>query len=151
MALTSQDVRDIRFGTTRVRAGYDMAEVDSFLDVIESAIEAYATESRQLRDEADALRSQIQQVQSRLSSLQTELDECRALQSDQHVSDAASSHETIVTPIERDSDTEITAENPVVGSSSDIGITALRKVRDDVQVMLREQLRLVENLRIETD
>ena len=147
MELSAQDVRDVRFGITRLRAGYNMAEVDAFLDVIEAAVGNYSAESQRLRDEADALRSQIHQLQARLSAIQAELDECREFLSP----DSDREHDTIVTEIEQDSDTETTAENPVIRSSSDVGLAALLKVRDDVQLMLREQLQLVENLQIEAN
>ena len=38
MTLSAQNVRDARFGTTRIRAGYNMAEVDAFLDQVEDTI-----------------------------------------------------------------------------------------------------------------
>lgn len=145
MDLSPQDIRDVRFGTTRVRAGYDMAEVDAFLDTIEAAISSYSSQSQQLRDEAEALRSQIQQMQARSTAMQAELEECRMLQS----ASADDGHDTIVTEIEISADTETTAENPIVGGNADESLSALRQVRDDVQRMLVEQLRLVEGLDLE--
>ena len=149
MELTAQDIRDMRFGTTRMRAGYDMAEVDAFLDAIESAITFYSAQTQASVDEADALRSQVQQLQARLASTQAELDECRLLAS-QPVADG---HDTVITEIAGDADGETTAENPVVtpslGSTSEQGLSALIKVRDDVRRMLTEQLRLVDDVKFD--
>lgn len=147
MELSPQDVRSVRFGTTRMRAGYEMSEVDSFLDTIESALETYSANVRHTRDEADALRSQVQQLQLRLAAAQAELDECRALSVSDHTSDG---HDTIVTIISDEADVETTAENLVVGSAPHLGFTQLRRVRDDVRRMLTEQLRIVEDLDIES-
>lgn len=149
MDFTAQDIRDVRFGTTRMRAGYDMAEVDAFLDAIESAITFYSAQTQASVDEADALRSQVQQLQARLASTQAELDECRLLAS-QPVADG---HDTVITEIAGDADGETTAENPVVtpslGSTSEQGLSALIKVRDDVRRMLTEQLRLVDDVKFD--
>lgn len=143
MELTSQDVREVRFGTTRLRAGYDMKEVDAFLDAIESTISTQSERSQHLSDEAEALRSQVQQLQTRLASVQAELDECRVLCTP--VPDDG--HTTVVTPIEPSTDAETTAENPVI--AGDDQRAALVKVRDDVRQMLTDQLRIVDDLTIE--
>lgn len=58
MALTPADVHNQQFTTVRMRTGYDMDEVDSFLDVVESEI-------TRLLAENDDLRAQVTQAQSR--------------------------------------------------------------------------------------
>jgi DivIVA domain-containing protein len=143
--LSSQEVREVRFGTTRMRAGYDMAEVDAFLDTIEAAIDSYATRSQNIRDEADALRSQVQQLQARLAGVQAELDECRALNVPGN-----EGHDTIVVDTPDLVDVETTAENPVISSNLEAGRVALIRMRDDVRRMLTDQLQMVEDLDIET-
>jgi DivIVA domain-containing protein len=142
--LSPQDVRDVRFGTTRMRAGYDMAEVDAFLDTIEKAIESYSSDSRHVRDEADALRSQVHQLQTRLASVQAELDECRALDSPA----PSDGHDTVITQVEASVDHQTTAENPVLGPDLQTQVQALRRVRDDVRAMLADQLTVVDGLDI---
>lgn len=146
MELSPQEVHDIRFGTTRLRAGYNMSEVDAFLDTIEAALETYSHELQHTRDEADALRSQIQQLQARLTSAQAELDECRALSAPQATVDG---HDTIVAVVQSEADSETTAENPVIGAVPTPGWGDLIRVRDDVRRMLTEQLKLVEDLDLE--
>jgi DivIVA domain-containing protein len=147
--LSPQEVREVRFGTTRMRAGYNMAEVDAFLDTIEAAIEAYSTQSQNIRDEAEALRSQVKQLQARLAGVQAELDECRSLADLED-----DGHDTIVVDAPDLIDTETTAENPIISPipipDSEAGRLALLRVRDDVRRMLTEQLQLVEELDIET-
>lgn len=147
MELTAQDVRDVRFGTTRMRAGYDMTEVDAFLDTIETSVESYATGLRNSRDEVDALRSQVHQLQARLESVQAELDECRAVSAPASPNDG---HDTIVTEIKVSADVETTAENPVVRDQGQPVVAELMRVREDVRRMLTEQLKLVDELRIES-
>lgn len=59
MALTPADVHAQQFTTVRMRTGYDMDEVDAFLDVVEAEI------ARLLSDNDD-LRAQLTQAQSRV-------------------------------------------------------------------------------------
>ena len=147
MELTPQDVREVRFGTTRMRAGYDMAEVDAFLDAIESAVGSYTSALQHSQDEVDALRSQVHQLQVRLAGVQAELDECRALSAPQGVADG---HDTIVTELNGAADVESTAENPIIRATGQSGLTELLRVREDVRRMLTEQLKLVDELSLES-
>lgn len=167
--LNAQTVRDVRFGTTRMRAGYDMVEVDAFLDTIEAAIEHYSSEARQSRDEAEVLRSQVEQLQLRLAATQRELEQCQALAPERDhvaVGQSGGQHDTLITEIPGESsgdarsddarivdipivDTETTAENPVVRTDQAEQFAALLQVRDDVRRMLNEQLELVDQLKIE--
>ncbi len=66
MPLNPADVRAVQFGTTRLKAGYDMDEVDAFLDIIEADIAQYADELQRSRDSEAVLRTQLEQVQARL-------------------------------------------------------------------------------------
>jgi len=66
MPLTPEDVRNKRFTPVRLREGYDMGEVDQFLDEVESELERLTAENNDLRAklsaassrESDGLRSQ---------------------------------------------------------------------------------------------
>lgn len=145
MDLSASDVRAVRFGTTRLRAGYNMAEVDAFLDTVEQAIAGYSSESVRLADEADALRSQVQQLHGRLEAMQAELSQARE---------------------QAPADEESTAENPIVvvtesaptGASTEIietgdadtqeSLARLLSVREDVRAMLERQLELVDGVEI---
>ena len=67
MPLTAAEVRATAFSTTRVRAGYDMDEVDAFLDIVEADVAQYADELQRSRDGEAVLRTQCDQIQVRLS------------------------------------------------------------------------------------
>ena len=145
MDLSASDVRAVRFGTTRLRTGYNMAEVDAFLDTVEQAIAGYSSESVRLADEADALRSQVRQLHGRLEAMQAELSQARE---------------------QAPADEESTAENPIVvvtesaptGASTEIietgdadiqeSLARLLSVREDVRAMLERQLELVDGVEI---
>lgn len=58
MALTPADVHNQQFTTVRMRTGYEMDEVDAFLDVVENEISRLLAEN-------DELRAQVTQAQSR--------------------------------------------------------------------------------------
>ena len=73
MPLTPADVRAKQFAATRVRSGYDVDEVDAFLDVVEADIAALSGDLQQARDESAVLRTQYSQLQSRLRSAEREL------------------------------------------------------------------------------
>ena len=59
MPLTPEDVSNKRFTTVRLREGYDMTEVDQFLDEVEA-------ELARLTKENDDLREQVSQLEQRL-------------------------------------------------------------------------------------
>lgn len=159
MDLTANDVREVRFGTTRMRAGYNMAEVDEFLDRIENAVSHYATNNQNLKDEAGALRSQVQQLQARVESLNGELAAAQELSAP--AAARSSEHDTVVVDDSSGAvvvlsqtqgsgnDLDSTAETPIVTvGGDDEPAAALRKVRDDLRAMLTEQLAQVERIDI---
>ncbi len=140
MDLSANDVREVRFGTTRIRAGYDISEVDEFLDRVEKSIAEYADNYRRVQDEAEALRSQVQQIQGRLEATQAELAELAELG---QLNEARS--QTV--------DLDSTAENPVVvleptGPEGTETLDDLRRIRDDVRQMLQRQLELVDSVQV---
>ena len=147
MTLSAEDVRDVRFGTTRIRVGYDMKEVDAFLDAVESAIAQYASESQLARDDAAALRSQVAQLQARLAAVQGELEEC--LEASRISAVVPAEHDTLVTELPTTPDVETTAETPIVGQASGQTREDLVKVRDEVRSMLVRQLAIVDELDID--
>src|SRR4051795_8329083 len=54
MPLTPEDVSNKRFTTVRLREGYDMTEVDQFLDEIEAELRRVGSENSELRTKAGA-------------------------------------------------------------------------------------------------
>lgn len=57
MPLTPEDVSNKRFTPVRLREGYDMGEVDQFLDEVEATLEASQKESDELRSKLEAAQS----------------------------------------------------------------------------------------------
>src|SRR4051812_6691232 len=49
MALTPEDVINKRFTTVRLREGYDMTEVDQFLDEVEAELRRFGSENSELQ------------------------------------------------------------------------------------------------------
>lgn len=64
--VTAQDVHEVKFGTSRLRAGYDMGEVDAFLDRVETTLRGLERALGDARDEQAMLRSQCERLQERL-------------------------------------------------------------------------------------
>ena len=54
MPLTPEDVSNKRFTPVRLREGYDMGEVDQFLDEVESELERMIKENDDLRSKLTA-------------------------------------------------------------------------------------------------
>lgn len=77
MPLTAAEVRGTKFSTTRLRAGYDMDEVDAFLDIIEADVAQYADELQRSRDGEAVLRTQCDQLQARLTATEERLVEAQ--------------------------------------------------------------------------
>jgi DivIVA domain-containing protein len=73
MPLTAAEVRATQFSTTRLKSGYDMDEVDAFLDIIEADVAQYADELQRSRDGEAVLRTQCDQLQARLTSAEQRL------------------------------------------------------------------------------
>lgn len=101
MPLTPAEVRGVQFATTRMRAGYDMDEVDAFLDIIEADVAQYSDEVQRVRDGEAVLRTQCDQLQSRVAVAERRVAELEAEL-------AATRHQAVAPPGE--SAVEITAE-----------------------------------------
>ena len=70
MTLSPQDVRAVQFTTTRMRVGYEMSEVDDFLDRVEATVAAGERELQQVREREAVLRTQCEQLQARVDYLE---------------------------------------------------------------------------------
>lgn len=145
MDLSASDVRAVRFGTTRLRTGYNMAEVDAFLDTVEQAIAGYSSESVRLADEADALRSQVQQLHGRLEAMQAELSQAR----EQAPADEESTAENPIVVVPENAPTVASTEIIETGDAdTQESLARLLSVREDVRAMLERQLELVDGVEI---
>ena len=80
MALTPEDVRNKQFTTVRFKEGYDLDEVDNFLDEIEESLSAVTREVEDLRATAkgqvpESIREEIRSLGDENSRLKSELDQ----------------------------------------------------------------------------
>ncbi len=63
--MTPEDVRAKQFATVRMRTGYDMEEVDSFLDEIEAEISRLTTDNEALRAEVLSAKAALAEAEER--------------------------------------------------------------------------------------
>ena len=156
MPLTAADVRATKFSTTRMRAGYDMDEVDAFLDIIEADVAHYADELQRARDGEAVLRTQCDQLQSRMNVAEQKLAEAEAEAA------ALKANPVVVAPVatpelpEPPADvTALVADDPEAASVLAIAQRTADEIvryaearaaaiRASVRTMLDEQLALVE-------
>ena len=78
MPLTAADVRSTTFATTRFHAGYNMDEVDEFLDVVEADVAQFADELQRSRDGEAVLRAQCDQLQLRVTIAEQKVADAEA-------------------------------------------------------------------------
>ena len=79
MALTPEDVRNKQFTTVRFKEGYDLDEVDNFLDEVEDALTEVTKEAADLRASAkgevpDSIRQEIRDLTDENAALKSELE-----------------------------------------------------------------------------
>ncbi len=67
-ALTPADIRGAQFGTTRLRTGYDMDEVDAFLDFIEEGLAVLLAELQRAQEGEAQYRAQYEQLRARVGA-----------------------------------------------------------------------------------
>ena len=80
MAVTPEEVRNKQFTTSRFKEGYDLDEVDDFLDEIEESLSALTKEVEDLRATAKgeipaSIRDEISSLTSENALLKSELDQ----------------------------------------------------------------------------
>ena len=67
-ALAPADIRNAAFATTRLRTGYDMDEVDAFLDMVEERLAVLIAELQRAQDSEAQYRAQYEQLRARMGS-----------------------------------------------------------------------------------
>ena len=75
--LTPDDVREHVFPTVHLKTGYDMEEVDDFLDEVTSTIEALSTQAVQ-SGSTQSFGPEIAQLNEKISQLSTENEQLRS-------------------------------------------------------------------------
>lgn len=150
MPLTAAEVRATQFSTTRMRAGYDMDEVDAFLDIIEADVAQYADELQRSRDGEAVLRTQCDQIQARLTVAEQRLAEAEQQLAAAHAAGAV----IAPLPVEPQVPEELTAhlgDNPDAASVLAVAQTTAgeivrhaearaQSIRAAVRSMLADQL-----------
>ena len=82
MALTPQEVANKQFTTVRFKEGYDLDEVDNFLDEVELTLNAMSLEVQDLRSVSkgtvpDSVREEMRALGVENSRLKSELDQAQ--------------------------------------------------------------------------
>ena len=105
MALTPEDVRNKQFNTVRFKEGYELEEVDNFLDEIEVALMAAIREADDLRATAkgevpESIRDEIRALGDENARLKSELDQAAKALADANArgivsDDSAASNEAL--------------------------------------------------------
>jgi DivIVA domain-containing protein len=116
-------VRNTKFSTTRMRAGYDMDEVDAFLDIVEADVAQYSDDLQRSRDGEAVLRTQCDQLQVRLGMAEQKLADAQAELAELQ-SVRAHQTEPIVLPL--------AVEEPVAAVQAGQGVDAVMEVEAPV-------------------
>lgn len=151
MPLTPAEVRAVQFATTRMRTGYDMDEVDAFLDIIEADVSQYVDEIQRVRDGEAVLRAQCDQLQSRLAAAERRVAEAEAALTGANVpapSQEAPAEVTAELTAALADNADAAAVMAVAQRTADeiirLAQTRADSIRVSVRAMLDEQRRLVD-------
>ncbi len=146
MALTPEDVRNKQFTTVRFKEGYDLDEVDNFLDEIEESLSAVTREAEDLRATAkgevpESIREEIRSLGDENARLKSELDQAaKALQdSDARVGvsdDTAASEEALKNSQARVNELELQLSNAQSELAS--SLAAASELKDQLSVSQSE-------------
>jgi DivIVA domain-containing protein len=138
MALTPNDVANKQFTTVRFKEGYDLDEVDNFLDEVELTLNAITLEVQDLRSVSkgtvpDSVREEMRALGVENSRLKSELDQAkRQLQSGHGASDVtpkASQDRIAALEAQIDSLKSMQAEQTASGSGLTAGEQGVASVR----------------------
>lgn len=140
MALTPEDVRNKQFTTVRFKEGYDLDEVDNFLDEIEESLSAVTREAEDLRATAkgevpDSIRDEIRALGDENARLKSELEASAKALEDAHTrsvvsEDGAASDEAL-----RSAQEQVSELNSQLSTANDELTNSLAEISE-----LREQL-----------
>lgn len=68
MALTPEEVMNQKFTITKFRDGYDLDQVDDFLDVIVEELRQHEAEKEELRSQLEAANARVAELEARIES-----------------------------------------------------------------------------------
>ncbi len=140
MALTPEDVRKKQFTTVRFKEGYDLDEVDNFLDEIEESLSAVTREAEDLRATAkgevpESIREEIRALGDENARLKSELDQATKALADANArgivsDDIAASNEALTTAHEHI--TELEQQVETSKAELDNSLAAISELKDQL-------------------
>ncbi len=140
MALTPEDVRNKQFTTVRFKEGYDLDEVDNFLDEIEVSLSAVTREVEDLRattkgEVPDSIRDEIRALGDENVRLKSELEQSAKALEDAHTranvsDDVVASDEALRTAQDRVS--ELDAQLSVANEELTNSLAEIAELRDQL-------------------
>jgi DivIVA domain-containing protein len=144
MALTPQDVRNKQFTTVRFKEGYDLDEVDNFLDEVEVALSAAVLEADDLRAVAkgevpESIREEIRATGDENTRLTSELDQVRKQLEDAEARNEVSGNSDDITEALRVSQDRINELAGELASARDEASSAADKVYELTQQLATVQ------------
>jgi DivIVA domain-containing protein len=140
MALTPEDVRNKQFTTVRFKEGYDLDEVDNFLDEIEESLAAVTREAEDLRATAkgevpESIREEIRSLGDENARLKSELDQSAKALEDAEARVVASADSTASDEALKNSQTRVNELESQLSSAQDELTASLAAISE-----LKEQL-----------
>jgi DivIVA domain-containing protein len=140
MALTPEDVRNKQFTTVRFKEGYDLDEVDNFLDEIEESLSAVTREAEDLRattkgEVPESIREEIRALGDENTRLKSELESSAKALEDANTraivsEDSAASDEALRSAQEQVS--ELEAQLQATNDELAISMAAISELRDQL-------------------
>ena len=134
MTISQSDIQSAQFATARVGKGYRMSDVDAFLDWLDQGVGELLAELAERKAAEEMWQAQAGQLRVRLERVTAELEAARA------------QHSTVVVPVSA-SEVADTREQAVIGAVHEARtpdeIARIKEIRNQVQSMLEEQLRLL--------
>ncbi|MFM1916899.1 MAG: hypothetical protein RJB01_414 [Actinomycetota bacterium] len=139
MTISQSDIQSVQFATARVGKGYRMTDVDAFLDWLDQGVGELLAELADRKAAEEMWQAQAGQLRVRLERVTAELEAARA------------QHSTVVVPVSA-SEIADTREQAVIGAVHEARtpdeISRIKEVRNRVQAMLQEQLRLLDEYKL---
>jgi DivIVA domain-containing protein len=139
MTISQSDIQSAQFATARVGKGYRMSDVDAFLDWLDQGVGELLAELAERKAAEEMWQAQAGQLRVRLERVTAELEAARA------------QHSTVVVPVSA-SEIADTREQAVIGAVHEARtpdeISRIKEVRNRVQAMLQEQLRLLDEYKL---
>lgn len=135
MSLTPEDVRNKQFTTVRFKEGYDLDEVDNFLDEVEVSLSAATLEAKDLRAVAkgevpDSIRAEIRSLGDENAHLKNELGSAQKQLADAQLRSETSNDGGDSSEALKDSHDRINALEAELADQRNYGVVADEKISE---------------------